>query len=113
MKVLNTEIEFDFSDVESYKRYENALEKYMEKVQETKQFEGKEGEGKEKLCKIIYDFFDDLLGEGKAIQILGEKLNFIRSIKAMYEVIEEKLKSDKEINNILGKYDINNELINS
>lgn len=113
MKVLEREIEFDFSDIESYKKYEKALEKYMRKVEETRQFEGKEGEGKEKLCKIIYEFFDDLLGEGKSIQIIGEKLNFKRSIKAMYEVIDEKLKSDKEINNILGKYDINNELINS
>jgi len=113
MKILDREVEFDFSDVESYKRYENALEKYMEKVNETKQFQGTEGEGKEKLCKIIYDFFDDLLGQGSAIQILGEKLNFKKSLKAMYGVLEEKQKSDKEISDILGKYDINNELINS
>ena len=113
MKILEREVEFDFSDVESYKIYENALEKYMEKVQENKQLEGKEGEAKEELCKIIYDFFDDLLGEGRAIQILGEKPNFKRSLEAMYGVLEEKQKSDKEISDILGKYDINNELINS
>lgn len=113
MKILDREVEFDFSDVESYKRYENALEKYMQSIQETKQLEGKEGVGREKLCKIVYDFFDDLLGQGSAIQILGEKPNFKRSLEAMYGVLEEKQKSDKEISDILGKYDINNEFINS
>ena len=112
MKILEREVEFDFSDVESYKRYEKALEKYMRKVEEARQFEGKEGAGREKLCKIIYDFFDELLGQGSAIQILGEKPNFKTSLEAMYGVLKEKQKSDKEINNILGKYDINNELIN-
>lgn len=112
MKILEREVEFEFSDVENYKRYEKALEKYMEKVQETKQLEGKEGDGREKLCKIIYDFFDELLGQGSAIQILGEKPNFKTSLEAMYGVLKEKQKSDKEISDILGKYDINNELIN-
>lgn len=85
----------------------------MKKIQETKQLEGKEGDGRDKFCKIIYDFFDELLGQGSAIQILGEKPNFKRSLEAMYGVLEEKQKSDKEISDILGKYDINNELINS
>lgn len=106
MKILNKEIEFDFSDVESYKRYENSLEKYMERVQETKELKGKEGVGRGSFCKIIYDFFDDLLGQGSAFQILGEKLNFKRSLKAMDEIIDEKLKSDKEIEDILGKYSL-------
>ena len=113
MKILNKEIEFDFSDVESYKRYENALEGYMEKIEETTRLEGKEGDGRDKFCKIIYDFFDKLLGKGSAVQILGEKPNFKKSLEAMYEVLEEKQKSDKEISDILGRYDINNELINS
>ena len=51
-------------------------------------------------------FFYDLLGQGSAFQILGEKLNFKRSLKAMDEIIDEKLKSDKEIEDILGKYSL-------
>ena len=31
----------------------------------------------------------------------------------MQEIINEKIKSDEEVNDILGKYSINDELINS
>lgn len=112
MKILDREIEYDFLDIENMKRYEKALDIYVEQIEEMKKFQGKDSEGAERICKIIYSFFDELIGQGTAIQILGEKPNYVKCLKAMKQIIEEKLKSEKEVNDILGKYDINDELIN-
>ena len=57
MKILNKEIEFDFLDVESMERYETALEKYINRLEEIKKFEGKESEGFKKICEVVYTFF--------------------------------------------------------
>lgn len=104
MKILNKEIEFDFLDVESMAKYEEALQKYMEELEKIKEFKGKNSKGFEMLCETVYNFFDEILEKGSAIQILGEKRNFGKCAKAMQEIIEEKLKSDKEVEDILGKY---------
>ena len=42
MKILNREIEFDFLDVENMAKYETALEKYMQKLKEIKEYKGKD-----------------------------------------------------------------------
>lgn len=115
MKILNREIEFDFLDIENMAKYEEALEKYMKKLEEIKEFKGKDSEGFKMLCETVYNFFDELIGEGSAVQILGEKRNFGKCAKAMREIIQEKLKSEKEVDDILGKYSLGalNESANS
>ena len=112
MKILEREIEFDFLDIENLERYEKALEEYMKELEEVKQFRGKDSEGFKKICEIVYHFFNQLLGEGSANQLLGEKRNYGKCLKAMQEIVKEKIKSDKEINNMLGKYSLENEFIN-
>lgn len=112
MKILDREIEFDFLDIENLERYESALEEYMKELEEVKQFKGKDSEGFKKICEIVYHFFNQLLGEGSATQILGEKRNYGKCLKAMQEIVGEKLKSNKEVDNILGKYSLENEPIN-
>lgn len=106
MKILNKEIEFDFLDVESMAKYEEALEKYMKELEKIKEFKGKNSEGFKMLCETVYNFFDEILEKGSAIQILGEKRNFGKCARAMQEIIDEKLKSDKEVEDILGKYSL-------
>ncbi len=106
MKILNKEIEFDFLDVENMSKYEEALEKYMKDLEEIKEFKGKNSEGFKMLCETVYNFFDEILGKGSAMQILGEKRNFGKCAKAMQEIINEKLKSDKEVEDILEKYSL-------
>lgn len=112
MKILEREVEFDFLDIENLERYENALEEYMKELEEVKQFKGKDSEGFKKICGIVYHFFNQLLGEGSAVQLLGEKRNYGKCLKAMQEIVNEKIKSNKEINNMLGKYNLENESIN-
>lgn len=104
MKILDKEIEFDFLDVESLAKYETALEEYLNEVNKIKQFKGKDSEGYKKLCDIVYDFFDKLIGNGTGTQILGEKRNFRKCLIAMEEVVAEKQNSDKEITDILNRY---------
>ncbi len=115
MKVLNREIEFDFLDVESFTKYENAINNYMQRLNEIKGKKVSESEGRKILCEIVYNFFDELLGQGTAKQLLGDKYHYGKCVKAMQEIIEEKLKSDQEINDTLGKYSLGvlNELVNS
>ncbi|MCI9015732.1 MAG: hypothetical protein HFJ53_00980 [Clostridia bacterium] len=106
MKILNKEIEFDFLDIESMAKYEEALEKYMKELEKIKEFKGKNAEGFKMLCETVYNFFDEILEKGSAVQILGEKRNLGKCTKAMQEIMEEKLKSDKEVEGILGKYSL-------
>lgn len=106
MKILEREVEFDFFDIENMAKYETALEKYMNKLEEIKKFNGKESEGFKKICEVVYTFFDEVLGNGSSIQILGEKQNYLICLKAMQEIINEKLNSDKKVEDILGKYSL-------
>ncbi len=112
MKVLDREIEFDFLDVESMAKYENALEKYMNELDDIRKKEAsgqiKEAEGCKLICQTVYTFLDDLIQEGAGTQILGEKMNVRTCALAMSNVLEEKAKSEQSLNDILGKYDIGN-----
>lgn len=106
MKILEKEIEFDFFDIENMAKYETALDEYMNKLEEIKKFNGKESEGFKKICEVVYAFFDEILGEGSSIQILGEKPNYLTCLKAMQEIINEKLNNDKKVDDILEKYSL-------
>ena len=108
MKILNKEIEFDFLDIESMAKYEEALEKYMKELEKIKEFKGKNAEGFKMLCETVYNFFDEILEKGSAVQILGEKRNLGKCTKAMQEItpVLHKLFHKKEVEGILGKYSL-------
>ena len=104
MKILGTEINFDFCEVENMAKYENAFEEYMKELEEIKGFKGKDSEGFMKLCNIVYKFFDRLIGEGTANKIFGEKHNFANCMEAMGQVIKTKEDSVIIAQNIIDKY---------
>ena len=106
MKILNKEIEFNFSEIENMRKYENALEEYMKELENVKQFQGKESDGFERMCDIVYNFFNTLIGREKTTEILGNKKDYEVCLKAMMEIVNEKQKREKQINDLLDQYSI-------
>ncbi len=72
--VNGKEVEFDPFDLD-------AMEAYMEgtALVEEQRTAGPAGEGPvdalRRVCSAILDFFDDLLGEGRAAELFGQKVN--------------------------------------
>ena len=90
IKILETEIDFDFCEVENMSKFENALEEYMKELEIIKSFEGKESEGIMKLCKVVYKLFDNVVGDGTASKIFGNKNNFALCMEATGQFIKAK-----------------------
>lgn len=104
MKILETEIGFDFCEVDNVARYEKALEVYMEKLKGVRDFKGKESEGFSKLCDIVYEFFDNLVGKGTSGNIFGVKKNYAECLEAMGQVIKAKEGSVQVVTDMINKY---------
>lgn len=104
IKILETEINFDFSEVENMAKFENALDEYMKELDKLKNFEGKESEQFMEICKIVYKLFDKTIGEGTSQKIFGTKNNFANCIEAVGQLIKAKEDSIKTANEIVNKY---------
>lgn len=104
LKILETEINFDFCDVDNVEKYEIALEEYMKELEQLKTFEGKDSVALSKICNIVYKFFNSIVGEGTAQKIFMNKRNFAQCLEAMGQIIKAKEDSLKNVNEIIDKY---------
>lgn len=104
IKILDTEIDFNFSEVENMAKFENALDEYMKELEEFKNFKGKESEEMMKLCEIVYKLFDKTIEEGIAKKIFGVKHDFTQCLEAAGQLIKAKENSIEDAHKILDKY---------
>ncbi len=111
VKILNTELEFDFNDADDMERFEKAYGKAEKLLNEYKTNGKKASEAIRDNCKIIFDCFDEIFGEGASKKIFGEKTNLKSCTIAFEDLIKGKLEQDKEfeneITNIKNKYSPN------
>ena len=67
-------VEFDPFDLDNMELYLNSVDR-LDEARRVK-MEGETSiENLRRVCEMILDFFDDLLGPGKAQEIFGEKIN--------------------------------------
>lgn len=111
MKVLNTEIEFNFNDADDMERLENAIDKTTEKLNNIK-IEGKRtSEIIRESCKAIFDCFNSAFGEGIDKKVFGLKTNFDTCIEAFQDLCNAKEEQEnglqEKIRHIENKYSPN------
>lgn len=109
IKIREVEVDFDFLDADDIEKFENEAEKLKSKSEEYKNKEMKLSELLKAECQIIKDFFDNVFGEGISLKVFGEKNNLQDCISAFEEIVNEKIKQQKSIENTFARYTPNRE----
>lgn len=73
-KVNDLEFEVQFDDAEFQEKYEQAFE-VLDKKEKELQKEGRLSAITKGYCKMFYELFDDIFGEGSGTKIFGGKIN--------------------------------------
>lgn len=104
MKILDTEIEFDFLDADQVARFEEEATKVKEKCENNEIVNLTLSEALRKECEIINVFFDNLFGEGTSEKVFKGKKNLKEHIDAFECIVNEKIKRQNELQNTFNKY---------
>lgn len=108
VKILNAELEIDFYDADVMEKIENSFEETQKQVQAYMQEKTtKTSEVIRGVCKVVFDFFNRVFGEGTDKKIFGTKTNLIDCLKAFEQFVDAKTKQDKELEEISNKYSPN------
>lgn len=104
MKILDTDVEFDFLDADQVAKFEEEARKVIDKCKNNKILNLTLSETLRKECEIIDVFFDNLFGEGMAQEIFKGKMNLQEHIEAFECIVNEKIKRQNDLQNMYNKY---------
>lgn len=111
MKILNTELEFDFTDADDMQKLEEAVEKTQNKLNNINEKGRKTSEVIREVCNYIFDCFNLIFGEGTDKKIFGTKVSFDSCVKAFCDLkkarFEQESKLSDEINKVNSMYSPN------
>lgn len=108
MKILEKEFEIDFYDADTMEKIETGMENVSKVIKENSVAKSqKTSTAIRKACNVIFDFFDDVLGEGTSKKIFGNKTSLTICIKAYEDFINAKKEQDKVFEDISKKYSPN------
>lgn len=112
IKIVNVngvDLEVDLFDLEFAQRYEDGLESVQKEA--TKQSDKKIADVIKTQCTAVFNFFDDLFGEGTSEAIFGERVNLmacLSAFKSITDTIDEQLEETKPfLDEIKNKKDKN------
>lgn len=106
-KIYDAEVELDFLDADEMDRVEAALNRVQSRNTAVS-YEGMtQSQAIRTQCGIIFDFFDDVFGEGAHKRIFGGKCNLAQALSAFQAFNTAKEDSVKEIRAIGDKYNAN------
>ena len=97
MKVLETEIDFDFYDAEQMEKFEANIDKITKEVNKIKVDKIKQSQFINKFCTIIENGFDNIFGEGTSKEIFKEKRNFKLCVQAFRDLVKARKNQEQEI----------------
>ena len=106
LKINNVELELDLMDADMAEKYEKAyrnMQRDVENIPKNLSL----AESIRKQCKLIFNFFDEVFGEGTSKKIFGNKTNLRECIKAVKTLIDHVNKDVEESNKIINKYSPN------
>ena len=106
MKIKDKEFDFDIADAECMERYEKALHQMQERTKNTAK-SGTTSERMKQACQLVFDFFDQVVGEGTSKQLFGEKMNFKVCFTTYEEFIEDCSRECDEFTQTLNQYSSN------
>lgn len=106
LKINDVELELDLMDADMAEKYEKAYRKMQRDVVNIPKNLSL-AESIRKQCKLIFNFFDEVFGEGTSEKIFGNKTNLRECVKAVETIIDHVNKDAEEANNIINKYSPN------
>lgn len=106
MRINNIELtDIDIYDADTAERYENALN---EVVRRSENIQGQTTAAViREQCETVFNFFNELFGEGTDKQIFGDKVNLMTCIKAFESVVSQIDMQKEEAEKIISKYSPN------
>ena len=99
MKVLETEINFDFYDANQMEKLEANMDKISKEINKIKVDKIKQSQFINKFCTIIENGFDNIFGEGVSKTIFKEKRNFKLCVQAFRDLVKARQEQEKEVDN--------------
>lgn len=105
--IYGEEFELDFMDADEMERVEAAIENVQSQNKPEAYAGLSQSQMIRKQCGIIFDFFDEVFGEGAHKRIFKGKCNLIMALNSFEEFIKAKDSSVSEIKAIKDKYDPN------
>ena len=97
LKINNVELELDLFDADVAEKYENAVKNLQEKEKKNS-VEGKTlSQIIRSQCTLIFDFFNDVWGEGTDKKVFGNKTNYKVCEKAFKDVVQYTANFQKEL----------------
>lgn len=97
MKVLETEIEFDFYDAEQMEKLETNIDKITKGINKINPEKMKQSQFINEFCSIVEEGFDNIFGEGSSKQIFKEKRNFKLCVQAFKDLVKAREEQEKEL----------------
>lgn len=104
MTINNVKLDADFTDADLIERIEIGSKKVFDETEKIKNEKFQVAEGIRQECKIIKDFLDYVFGEGTSEEIFGDKDSLNLCLKAFEDIINEKEKQVKSINDFVSRY---------
>lgn len=94
----------DFTDADLIEKIEIGSKKVFDETERIKNEKFDVAEGIRQECKIIKDFLDYVFGEGTSKELFGEKDSLNLCLKAFEDIINEKERQVKSINDFVSRY---------
>lgn len=102
MKILDTEIEFDFLDADNVEKIEGQIGIVESKIKQIDT--DKLSISIRESCAIIRECFDNIFGKGTAKKIFGNKYSLTLCVKAFHELVEEKINQEAEFEKQMNSF---------
>lgn len=104
MTINGKTFDMDFTDADLIEKIEIGSKKVFEETEKVKNEKYQLAEGIRQECKIIKEFLDYVFGEGTSQELFGNKDSLYLCMKAFEDIINEKEKQVKSINELVSKY---------
>lgn len=89
MKILDAEFDINFLEAETAERYDAAINNYNKAHAEFSKQQHGYADTIKSACYIVFDFLNDLLGEGAADEIFGDSCDLRAAMRAMQAIHDE------------------------
>ena len=104
MLVINgVELTFDIFDLETAEAYEKGMD-LIKQTSEKSLGDKSLADVIRVQCGVVFDFFDDVFGEGTSFAVFGEKTNLLACLNAFEQVVENADEQRKTAEAMASKY---------
>ena len=104
MIINDVSFDIDFTDADFIEKIETGSKKVYEETEKLKNIDYTLAEGIRQECKILKDFIDYVFGEGTSKEWFGEKDSLHLILQAFTDIINERDKQIKVIDELASKY---------